>query len=311
MKSNLLNGISRTLHNVGFIFKKNSPEILLGVGVVGVVTTTVMACKATTKATEVLENHKKELDQVNKCEEQVKQGLIPVEEYPEAQYKKDVAIVYTSTIKNLVKLYGPTVLVGAGSLAAILASHGIMSKRNAALTTAYTAISNGYKEYRKRVVDRFGEKTDKELLYNVKAKEVETIDIDENGNEVHGKKTVDAVDKEDALKCSPYAKFFDESSVYFEKNAKYNLSFLKNQERWANQRLQAVGYLYWNEVLDALGIDRVPLGQTHGWVYDKTGKDTVSNYVDFGITDLYDSAKHEPVILLNFNCDGYILNKMN
>ena len=64
-KLEIVNKASRSLHKVGFTFKKHSPEILITAGVVGVVSSAVMACKATTKLSGILEEHKEQKDQIN------------------------------------------------------------------------------------------------------------------------------------------------------------------------------------------------------------------------------------------------------
>lgn len=301
--------ITRAFHQAGFKIKQHSPEILIGVGVVGVVTSTVMACKATTKASEVLEAHKKDVDQIHKVEELMAAGELEEGTYSEAEAKKDLAIVYTKTAKEMVKLYGPAVLLGAASIGAIIWSHGIMTKRNAALGSALSAVTTGFAEYRKRVVDRYGEKAERDILYNVKAKEIETVELDENGNEVHGKKTIEVVDPDDVRKTRPFSKFFDEASPKWEKSPEYNLMFLRQNETWANERLNARGHLYLNEILEALGIPETKLGSKAGWVK--------GDYVDFGIYNIHSEAKRDfvngymPNVLLDFNCKPDITNEIN
>ena len=81
-----------------------------------------------------------------------------------------MAIVYVQTGMKFAKLYGPSVILGALSITSILASNNILRKRNVALSAAYAAIDKGFKEYRSRVIERFGEEVDRELKYNLKAK---------------------------------------------------------------------------------------------------------------------------------------------
>ena len=148
--NDILTSVNRTAHKVGLKVKKHSPEILVVIGVVGVVTSTVMACKATTKASDVIEEHKKEMDDIHFVAE------TKPEKYSEEDFQKDTAIVYTQTAVKLAKLYAPAVAIGAVSIACIIGSHNILTKRNAALAAAYTAVDKTFKEYRNRVVDRFG-----------------------------------------------------------------------------------------------------------------------------------------------------------
>lgn len=305
-KTEVMNKMSRNLHKFGFKFKKHSPEILAVAGVVGIVASGVMACKASTKLSGVIDEAKEQLDQVHDYVE--KEGFS--DKYTEEDSKKDTAIIYTQTAVKLVKLYGPAVVLGTLSITAMLTSNKILRKRNIALAAAYTAVDKSFKEYRGRVVERFGEELDRELKYNLKAKEIEEIVTDENGEETTVKKTVTAMDPND---ISDYARFFDESCPNWSKSSFHNQTFLKQQQNYANDLLKAQGYLFLNDVYKMLGIPVTPAGQAVGWIYDE--KNPVGdNFVDFGLYDLNDEAKrlfingHERTILLDFNVDGNIMN---
>ena len=106
--SNIVNSATKTFHRVGFQIKKHSPEILLVTGITGVVTSAVMACKATTKVDAIIEESKKSIDTIH---EGMKAGNICDVEYTEEDGKKDLAIVYIQTGVKFAKLYGPSVLL--------------------------------------------------------------------------------------------------------------------------------------------------------------------------------------------------------
>ena len=318
MKAEALNKLSRSIHKVGFKFKKHSPEILTGAGIVCVVASTVMACKATTKLSAILDETKEQTDQIHGYVE--KNGYS--EKYSENDEKKDLAIVYTKSGVNIAKLYGPSVLVGVLGITSILAGNNILRKRNVALTAAYTAVDNGFKKYRERVVERFGEAVDRELKNNARKEEVEVIETDENGEEKVVKKAAYVVSPSD---ISEYARFFEEYTVddkgnkikntYWTSNNEYNLMFLKKAESFANDKLRINGYLFLNEVYEMLGIPKTKAGQVVGWVYDE--KNPVGdNYVDFGLykdnlsySDFVNG--YDPAILLDFNVDGNIWKLMD
>ena len=309
-KTELMNSMTRSLHKVGFKVKKYSPEILLGVGIVAGVATLVTACKATTKAGAILEDTKKKVDDIHHV-------LDNTEEYGD-QYtpedgKKDLAITYVQTGYQFAKLYAPTVILGVTSLTCILASHNIIHKRNIALAAAYATVDNSFKQYRNRVIDRFGKELDRELKYNIKAQEVEETVVNEDGTETTVKKTVQTVHPDD---ISEYARFFDETCTSWDRNAEYNLMFLKRTQDHFNDLLRIRGHVFLNEVYDALGIQRTTAGQIVGWVYDENDPHS-DNYIDFGIYDLHNETKrhfvngYEKSILLDFNVDGNIVNLMN
>lgn len=303
----IINSVSYNAHRIGFKIKKASPEIMVVAGVVGVVTSTVMACKATTKVYDILEETRKQVDDVHNV---LDSDIITEEEYTNDDAKKDLAIIYTQTGVKLIKLYAPSVLVGALSITGILASHKILKKRNVALTAAYATIDRSFKEYRGRVVERFGKELDRELRYNIKAQEIEEKTVDKDGNETVEKKTISVVDPN---MYSDYARIFDNGSMGWTKDPEYNLMFLKLQQNQANDRLRAQGYLFLNDVYDMLGIPRTKAGQIVGWIYDEDNP-VGDNFVDFGIYDIYNEKAcdfvngRERSIVLDFNVDGNILD---
>lgn len=303
----IINSVSYNAHRIGFKIKKASPEIMVVAGVVGVVTSTVMACKATTKVNDILEETRKQVDDVHNV---LDSDVVSEDEYNNDDAKKDLAIIYTQTGVKLIKLYAPSVLVGALSITGILASHKILKKRNVALTAAYATIDRSFKEYRGRVVERFGKELDRELRYNIKAQEIEEKTVDKDGNETIEKKTISVVDPN---MYSDYARIFDNGSMGWTKDPEYNLMFLKLQQNQANDRLKAQGYLFLNDVYDMLGIPRTKAGQIVGWIYDEDNP-VGDNFVDFGIYDIYNEKAcdfvngRERSIVLDFNVDGNILD---
>ena len=303
----IINSVSYNAHRIGFKIKKASPEIMVVAGVVGVVTSTVMACKATTKVNDILEETRKQVDDVHNV---LDSDVVSEDEYTNDDAKKDLAIIYTQTGVKLIKLYAPSVLVGALSITGILASHKILKKRNVALTAAYATIDRSFKEYRGRVVERFGKELDRELRYNIKAQEIEEKTVDKDGNETIEKKTISVVDPN---MYSDYARIFDNGSMGWTKDPEYNLLFLKLQQNQANDRLRAQGYLFLNDVYDMLGIPRTKAGQIVGWIYDEENP-VGDNFVDFGIYDIYNEKAcdfvngRERSIVLDFNVDGNILD---
>lgn len=307
-KTKISNNITRSLHKVGFKIKKHSPEILAVVGVVGVGATVVTACVATTKLSDILDET---TDTIEKINETVSNPDF-ADKYSEEDATKDKVIVYTQTSVKIAKLYAPSVILGVASVGCFLTSHNILRKRNIALAAAYATVDKGFKEYRSRVVERFGEALDQELRFNIKAKEFEEVVINEKGEEEIVKKTVSVVDPNT---YSDYARFFDEACPGWSKDPEYNLTFLKRQQNFANEKLQTNGFLFLNDVYEMIGIPKTKAGQIVGWIYDE--KNPVGdNFVDFGIYDVNNEAKrdfvngYERSILLDFNVDGNIWDKM-
>ena len=232
----------------------------------------------------------------------------PSTEHTVEESKKDLAITYAKTGLEFVKLYGPSVLLGAVSIGCIFASNNIMNKRNLALSAAYAAVDRGFKDYRSRLVDRFGKELDRELRYNIKTEQVEETVVDDNGEEHVVTKTVEVIDPKDRPTTS---KIFCEGCKGWDKDPEYNRFFLLQTQAWANKRLQTKGHLTLNEVDDKLGIDQTREGSVIGWVYDLSDPN-LSNYVDFGLDDIDDERKrafingYERNVWLDFNPDGNI-----
>lgn len=308
-KPEIINSLSRTVHKVGFQLKKHSPEILIAAGVVGTVTSAVMACRATTKVGDILDKTKESVEDIHFALEHPEACK---EEYTPEDAKKDLTIVYAHTAFDIAKLYAPSVILGALSITAIITSNNILRKRNLALAAAYASEHKLFKEYRGRIVDRFGEALDKEIRYGMKAQEVEEVVVNEKGEEETVKKTVNAIDPNT---IGEYAKFFDEYCAGWTKDPEVNMLTLKQQQNYANEMLKSRGYLFLNEVYDLLGIPRTKAGQVVGWIYDEVNP-TGDNFVDFGILNGDNERTrafvngYEQSILLDFNVDGYILDQL-
>lgn len=310
MKTDFMTNVSRSLHKVGFKFKKHSPEILVVAGVVGIVTSTVMACKATAKVNDIIDEATDTIDAIHNS---AGKGLHTSdgEEYTQEVANKDLAIVYVQTGWKFVKLYGPAVALGVASIGCMIGSNQILRKRNVALAAALTAVDTSFKEYRGRLIDRFGKDLDRELRFGIKAKEIEEKIIDENGKETTVTKTVEVVDPNTAH--SLYSVVFCEGNAGWTKNAELNKVFLIQQQNYANDKLRLRGYLTLNEVYEMVGAPTTAYGQIAGWVYTEDSS-IGDNFVDFGIFDIANEKAcdfvngRERSIILDFNCIGNILD---
>lgn len=302
-KTEIMKSVNGVASKAVMKLKKHSPEILVVAGIAGTVVSAVLACKATTKVAEILDETKGTLDTIH---EGMETGAINGQEYTTDDGKKDTVVVYAQTGMKLAKLYGPAIILGTLSITSILASNNILRKRNVALEAAYAAIDKSFKEYRGRVIERFGDQVDTELKYGIKAKKFEEIEVDpETGKEKKVKKTVMVADPN---LQSDYAVYFDSKSRNYETNSDYNRMFLKAQQAFANDKLQTRGHLFLNEVLDDLDLPRTPAGQIVGWT-----KDGPDGYVNFRIVEVEretEDGRHEPALLLDFNVEGNIWEKM-
>lgn len=309
-KLKIVDTITQSANKVIFKAQKHSPEILAVVGTVGVAVGVIAACKASMKVNEVLEEPKKTREKIKAAAED--KELQETGTYTVEDKRKDLTILYTQTGIKLVKLYAPAVIITTFSVGCLLKSNKILNERNAALAAAYTAVDQGFKEYRGRVVERFGDEVDRQLKYNIKAKEIEETVIDEKGKEKVIKKTIDVVEPDTH---DQYSRIFCELNPYFEEDAELNMMFLKSRQLYANQQLIAKGRLFLNDVYEMLGFDRTREGQIIGWVYDPENPNC-NNCVDFGIFNVHSRSSknfvngYEPGVILDFNVDGNVWESM-
>lgn len=112
--------------------KKHSPEILTGIGIAGMITTTVMAVRATPKALILIEERKEEI------------GAEKLEAM--------------DMVKTAWACYIPAAITGTLSVACLIGASSVNARRNAALATAYTLSESALKDYQGKVIEMFGEK---------------------------------------------------------------------------------------------------------------------------------------------------------
>ncbi len=282
---------------------KHKPEILLGVGIVGAISGTVLACRATLKVNELLdETHEviTEMKTVNEVEAD--------EVYNDEDLTKDLTILYVQTGLKVAKLYSPALIIGGLSIASLIGGNRVQYKRNVALAAAYTAMEKGFAEYRARVVEELGVDKDHQFRYNTEEVKYKEEEIDpETGKK---KKVTKKAKVAGADGASIYARFFDEASTQWTKTPEYNLVYIKAQQHYLSDLLHTRGHVFLNEAYDALGLPRTQAGQIVGWVINDTG----DNFVDFGLCDIHkDDVRdfvngYERSVLLDFNVDGVIHN---
>lgn len=292
--------ISRSGGTTTLLLKKHSPEILVGAGVVGGVVAAVMACKATRKIDDILDEHNESMSRY------AQPKLLQISKDEKKEISKLKAQTYLKTAKEIAKIYAPPVTLGVASVGCILGGHGILKKRNVAIAAAYSVVQDRFNEYRSRVVDEFGEEKDKNLYFGTHQEKIEETEVNpKTGKSKKVKKTINVMDPNG---YSQYARFFDDGSPNWVSDSELNLAFLRAQQNYCNDLLHARGHVFLNEVYDILGIPRSQAGAVVGWVLSDEG----DNFIDFGIystrnQDAVDFVNgYEDSILLDFNVDGLI-----
>ena len=325
------NTLVKTLTKVGKYTKiklwKHSPTILAVVGTGGVITAGVMACKATLKLEETVAEANNDIQSVK---ESLKIANAHPDdegskEYIETQYRKDLFKAYVNMGGALIKLYGPSVLVCASSVACIFGSKKIMDDRYSACLAACSTTERLFAKYRKNVIDDLGEEADRKYRFGTQTHVVEPPVLDKkgshntakNGNPKMNSEIVEVIDKNNLI--DDYARIFDEvSSKEWDSNYEYNLNNLILRQKYANDMLHSRGYLFLNEVYQMLGFPVTPTGQDVGWIYERNNP-IGDNYVDFGMNKICacdglsaidKMSPQNNAILLNFNVDGYIKDRL-
>lgn len=283
-----------------FTLRRHGPSIMTYVGVGGFVATIGLAIRATTKADLVAPKIREQIKDV-KDENQMAETMTPKEA------SERLARAYFDAGKQFGIIYGPTLAVGTASIVLVLGGHGMMVKRQAQMAAVYAALDKSYRAYRARVRQEVGPEKEDELYRRPKMRALDEIELAAAGE---GSQT-QMIDLSDVLP-SPYAKYFDPTSRNWTKEAEYNLIFLRAQELWANDRLRMYGYLFLNEVYDALDLERTQAGQIVGWRLDSDPDYNGDGFVSFGLGDIYDENARafinglENIAMLDFNVDGVI-----
>lgn len=307
---NIINKIGRSANKVLFSIKKHSPELLVFGGFVAGVGALYTACTATLKVDGVIDETKEKIDKIH---EAVNNGITQAgEEYSVEDSKKDLTRVYLQTGVKLVKLYGPTIVLGVVSGTSILAGYNILNKRYAASAAAYAAVEKTFKEYRGRVVERFGEDLDHELRYNVKASEIEETVIDGKGKEKKVKNNINVIDPST---LGAYEFIFDKTNPYWDNTMEYNVMFVNARLNFLTDRLRATKEcIFMNDGLKEIGMPITQEGQLMGWRFDKhrEWRDNIVNYV---LREVYRpnaeiEGEYEKVLLIEFIVDGNVWKTM-
>ncbi len=298
---------SRFLGMAKLKVQKHSPEILLVSGLSGFVGTVVLACKATTKLPGVVASHEEMVDGVHEWEKYSDES--------QKEIQKEKVKVYAAIAKDYICLYGPSVSLGLASGACIIGSYSVEKKRYTGLLGAYNGAMAAFETYRQRVREELGDEADERFRYGWKKEQLVGETTDEKGKK---KKTKEDILTLDGGEPSQYARVFEQyirdgvPNPNWYDDPFFNMQFLKAQENYFNTILNTRGYVFLNEVYDALGFDMTKEGALVGWVQNPPSEP--SNYISFGLYDIRDPQKRrfinqqDNAVLLDFNVDGVIID---
>ena len=158
-----MNKSGKMIKTISRGIEEHSPEILIAIGITGMISTTVLAVKATPKALLLIEEEKRR--QNNELLQEAEESGMETCDRIERLKTPDV-------IKATWKCYVPAVVTGAVSIACIIGSNSVKSKRNAALATAYKLSQAAFTEYKEQVVETIGEKKEQVIRDKVAEKTI-------------------------------------------------------------------------------------------------------------------------------------------
>lgn len=220
---------------------KHSPEILTGIGIAGMITTTILAVKATPKAISLMD---KEIRRQNRelCDEAKKNGE---DACPQISKLKPVEVV-----KVTWKCYVPTVTIAAASIGCLIGASSVHSKRNAVLATAYKLSETAFSEYKEKVVETIGEKKEEAIRDKIHKERMEKDPVSKN--------EVFITDKGDTL-CYDYY-----TGRYF----RSDIDKIKRAINELNRKMLLENYVSLNEFYEEIGLARTSTGDRLGWNTD-------------------------------------------
>ena len=288
---------TRFIGRTGLKLQQVSPTLMTVGGIAALLAAGVMAVKATPRMDAVAEDLAADLSDYN-------EDLHRMSEDEKITRKVET---YTRAGIGTLKVYGLPLALAAVGTASILYSHGMMKKRNAALVAAYGILERSFQAYRDRVKESFGEETD-DQLYRGHTLKVDHVD--------HDAKTfsVSPVKPGAPTPTSEYAVEFGPQNKHWNPTLPdYNLVFLRAQQKYANDKLNAYGHVLLNDIYDAIGVPRTAAGCVVGWV-----KDGPDGFIDFGLpeagsaeeSDYFYFYDGQGPIYLDFNVDGVVYDKV-
>ncbi|MBQ0089528.1 MAG: hypothetical protein KBT27_09380 [Prevotellaceae bacterium] len=292
---------------VMFQVSKNKSGILLVVGGTAVAAGTITACVASTKVKEKVQNFK---DTRNRIEEDMERSNEikderPEMEYPVKEYRKDVTNAYKNLILDMIKLYGPSVILTTVGYTCLFRSHAVLKQRYLGLAAAYTALDQNFKAYRERVRIHCGEEVEHNLFEGIPMNEEEKEAFEQTKSSYE---IAEITENYADFLIGPGDEIWDESPSY-------TLQQIECVRQKCQMDFERWGYLSGNQARMALGKNPIPKFGEFGWIKDDSSLIS-SNTIDFGISrddQLRFLAGEIDTILIRMNITGHVpsIQEMN
>jgi DNA-binding protein YbaB len=266
MKNTILVKVQRSFSKVRHTTVKYSPEILTGVGIVGLGATAYFAYKSAKKVeiiTDDLENRRKIEEEIEALKDQIAQAARDGQDEKEVELKEQLSVMSKGfepvsrpeVVRDLAGAVAKPVLTGGLSICAIALSYYIQHHRIMALAGAFASATLEREVFEKRFKEKYGEKQWEEFSEPTEEEQV----VDKKGKE----KTIKVKSKKDP--SGLYGRWFDESSEYTADDLTYCAAFIDAQSTAMEDKMFRNGYIVLNDVLDKLGFERTRMGAFVGW----------------------------------------------
>lgn len=294
----------------GLKIRKNSAELSLGAGIVGIFLTVISASKATLSAPDILELHKTRMEEAVEAVEAAKAEHIAYD------IGREKLIIWSKTFVDLAKLYMPSITLGGLSIGFILLSRNITHRRYLAAVAAYNAVREAFDVYRERVREEMGDMYDHHFRYGTELREVVDEVIDEKGKKKKVSR-MEEVEGTEQLDGSNLSFWWDEylpdgrKNPNWDANPEFCKSWLRGRENLITDLGRQQGHLFVNDVMRELGLPGVfPSGQLLGWVFPKNGYGFISLGLDDNIGSPSETGRGKRY-LITLVPDGVVYDKLN
>lgn len=229
--------LSQITKSVRATLTEHSPEILTGIGIASMVTTTILAVGATPTALTIL-------DEAAAEKEGRTRTRLAINDLPKIFPAKEVFLLTW-------KCYVPAAVTFATGVGCLIGASSVNVRRNAALATAYTLSETALKEYKEKVIETIGEKKEQAVRDSIAKDHIEKNPVGKNEIIVTGKGSTRCYD------CI--------SGRYFESD----IDKLRKAENELNRQILVDMYASLNDFYDLIGLSPIAMGEDLGWNIDK------------------------------------------
>jgi hypothetical protein len=304
MFDKITNAIGPKVGTVALTARRYSPELGVVGGLVALGAAGVMLARAHKRSDYLGYNHAMRLDDLhanlNELEEAT--GL----ELDSRQVRVAEMKVHAEFGYEVAKLYGPSIAVAAVGAILVLGAHRIQSNRIRGLAAALVVVQQAFDTYRERVVAEMGPEADERFLWGYSQQSVTKLIQGEDGKTTKKKVSENVAGEE--FSPAMYNRVFDSHYPMWSPSEEVTEAQLRGAQGVFNDWLSRKGYVFLNDVYEALGFAQTEYGQVVGWSQAAVGHD---QHIDIGLDSIQNQNRKagEPW-MLTFNVDGYILDKM-